>query len=494
MKIDLLRPEARPVFKRFLSALEKSGLQYVVLETIRTQEIQNAYYAQGRESIQEVNRLRKIAGLHPLDAEEAKRVITKSEHSAHQEGIAADIVPVLADGSIPWTITKENAHLWLSLGRLGMEAGLEWGGTWEPLNSFGIGWDAAHYQLPKTVSTKNTLNDRLINSFHQDAPIGLAHGKMGFCLFAFWLARQEKNKEYQRVAENLLDDIFSQATQTRSADLMNGLSGIGLAIRYLLKEFYVKGNPNDILGDIDNEIFKQLSYPVYLDNMSLLSVIHILFYLTLRAADQKKGSELEYLYQELIISTVNHIYQKADASFYEEPMLFGINYLLPQFLFVLSRIYKLDFYNYRIMKILEEMGIKVLSILPTLHANRLFLMWGMDSVVQQIDLFGWNSHIQLLKERIDIDAILDDELRSRNIYIDGGVSGIYLLLSALQKHFTENEMQQWMTKVIDKIESSDVWTLVEENPDFFMGNRGLFSGLCGVSIVLTDVKSKYSQL
>ena len=336
------------------------------------------------------------------------------------------------------------------------------------------------------------LNQKLINSFALDAPLGLANGKMGFCFFAFWLARCENSSKYWKAAESLLEDIFNRAVHTPVINVMNGVAGIGLAVRYLIKESFVKGNPNSILGDVDNKLFKHLSYLVYLNNMSTLSVIHILFYLSLRLNDQKRGSEPEYLYQELIIALVNHIYQKADAAFYDEPATFSVAWPLPQFLFVLGRIYHLNFYNYRIIKIMEEVGAKVLSILPTLHANRLILMWGMDAVVRQVNMTGWNSHIELLKERTDINTVLDDELRSKNIFIDNGLSGLYLLLSALQKYFSKDEVQLWMTKIIDRIESSDVWALIEQKPDYLMQNRGLLSGLCGVSMVLADAKSKYS--
>jgi len=145
-KIDLLKPEARPFFIAFLLALDRHGLRYSILETLRTQTVQDAYYAQGRTGLEEINGLRRTAGLYLIGADEAKRIITQVRYSRHQDGRAADIVPVL-NGKIPWNITPENAELWLTFGRLGQEAGLHWGGTWEPLNSFGIGWDAPHYQV-----------------------------------------------------------------------------------------------------------------------------------------------------------------------------------------------------------------------------------------------------------------------------------------------------------------------------------------------------------
>ena len=148
-KIALLKPKAQPLFEAFLTALDKQGLRYSVLETLRTIEVQEAYYAQGRKPLAEINGLRVKAGLYPLGEEEGKKIITNTMQSVHLEGEAADIVPVMNNGKIPWNINAENAELWLTFGRLGQEAGLEWGGTWGKLNPFGIGWDAPHYQIKK---------------------------------------------------------------------------------------------------------------------------------------------------------------------------------------------------------------------------------------------------------------------------------------------------------------------------------------------------------
>ena len=144
-KIQLLIPEVRPYFEAFLASLDKQGLNYSIVETLRTLAVQEAYYAQGRKPLAEINDLRKKAGLYPLGEAEGKKIVTKTMDSAHLLGRAADIVPVV-NGKIPWTIAGENAGIWLAFGRLGKEAGLEWGGDWTPLGAYGIGWDAPHYQ------------------------------------------------------------------------------------------------------------------------------------------------------------------------------------------------------------------------------------------------------------------------------------------------------------------------------------------------------------
>jgi hypothetical protein len=144
-KLDLLKPDVRQYFEDFISKLEQRGFRYSVVETLRTQAVQAAYYAQGRKPLAEINELRKKAGLYLLGEAEGKQIVTKTMNSVHLTGKATDIVPVV-DGKIPWNITTDNAELWRTFGAMGQEAGLEWGGSWTPLDRFGIGWDAPHYQ------------------------------------------------------------------------------------------------------------------------------------------------------------------------------------------------------------------------------------------------------------------------------------------------------------------------------------------------------------
>jgi len=148
--INLLKARVKPFFEDFMNRLEQHGLRYTIVETLRTIEIQEAYFAQGRRPLLEINDLRRRAGLQSIGEAEGRRIITQTMQSVHLNGTAADIVPML-NGVIPWNITKDNAQLWLTFGRLGKEAGLEWGGTWTPLNQFGIGWDAPHYQYSGVI-------------------------------------------------------------------------------------------------------------------------------------------------------------------------------------------------------------------------------------------------------------------------------------------------------------------------------------------------------
>lgn len=145
-KIEALEPGTREKVEKMLHFLDAEKISYKIIETLRTNKVQQAYYAQGRNQIYTVNALRKEAGLWVIDEATNKQIITWTLKSKHLEGKAIDIVPI-KDGKIPWNInTQEIANLYLRIGAVGESVGLEWGGRWKPVDKFGVGKDAPHFE------------------------------------------------------------------------------------------------------------------------------------------------------------------------------------------------------------------------------------------------------------------------------------------------------------------------------------------------------------
>jgi peptidoglycan L-alanyl-D-glutamate endopeptidase CwlK len=148
--VDALKPECRTMVIEAQSRLAYIDFPYRIDETYREQAVQNAYYAQGRESLEVTNGLRKHAGLYLLTEDENKRIVTSTLLSRHTEREAVDIVPLLTDRNgkffVPWDYDKY-AEVWLTLGEIMEAVGFEWGGRWPPLGSSGLGWDPPHNQM-----------------------------------------------------------------------------------------------------------------------------------------------------------------------------------------------------------------------------------------------------------------------------------------------------------------------------------------------------------
>lgn len=330
--------------------------------------------------------------------------------------------------------------------------------------------------------------DQKITDILDELPLGLANGKMGLSIYFFCMGRLRQETEYTATGEKILDSLWKDIKNIHSIDVKDGLSGIGLGIDYLIKNNYVEGDINKILEDVDNEIFKQLSYPKYSNTLDSLSLIHILYYLCQRYPSLKNGSESQYLYQELIIQTVNNLYKDMDSSFYEEPFSYNIDYPLPQYLFVLSKIYSLGFYNDRLIKIIEELIYKVSSILPRLHSNRLYLLWGMVALNKIINDKQLREQISLLKKHTDFEYIFNNKTNYKNIFFKDSIMSIYLLIRNLQDQFDPKEIESVNESIKNNIYFSETWNLLDKNKHFFEKHIGLYDGYAGISLLLQNLE------
>jgi hypothetical protein len=128
--LNLLRLDFQETAIKILDEFSRAGILYHILETLREQGVQDAYYAQGREPLEKVNALRKNNGLYLLQSEKENTIATKARISNHTKGIAIDIVPVYKNGKIIWDY---NNIVWLRIEEIALRlrTDVEWGGFWK---------------------------------------------------------------------------------------------------------------------------------------------------------------------------------------------------------------------------------------------------------------------------------------------------------------------------------------------------------------------------
>lgn len=136
--IESLLPEMQPKVNEFLKLLEANNIKYRIMETYREQSTQNAYYAQGRKPLEEVNKLREIASLKPINEEDNKNIITKVTYSKHTDRKAIDIAPVDEAGNPNWNADE---WIWNRMASLGEDVGLTAGYRWADFK------DPPHFEI-----------------------------------------------------------------------------------------------------------------------------------------------------------------------------------------------------------------------------------------------------------------------------------------------------------------------------------------------------------
>jgi hypothetical protein len=342
----------------------------------------------------------------------------------------------------------------------------------------------------------DVLNDQLLESLDDKYPIDLTNGKMGFCIYYYYLFRWEEKEEFKQIAEKLLDDVVSNLSETMIINVESGLTGIAMGISHLVKEKFIDGDINEILEDVDSYILKKLLFSETKDTKNQIpkaELIQLLYYLYLRYTEQTSADD-KYIFQELMIKIIELFKHNLHADFLNEHFSFSLrNYHLPAFLYIIGKIYDLNIYKDRIAKILEEFIHQIISIIPVLHANRLYLLWGLIHIkpclpdyTKEID-----SHIRLLKESIDMDHIVNTELKNQDIYIMNGLSCIYILLFYIQMNYSEYRIDYTPPLFFHKISHSEAWNTLLSRKFYFYNYSGLLDGFPGANLVLLHIKNHF---
>lgn len=250
----------------------------------------------------------------------------------------------------------------------------------------------------------DVLSQKLFLTIDKTYPVGLMTGKLGLCIYYYYLSRWESKDELKLIAESYLDDVISRLSDIRDVKVESGLAGIAIGIHHLIKEKFVEGDINEILEDVDSAIFKKIAFLKYKDLKKYIpktDLIHLLYYLYIRYIEQR-SFDAQYIFQELIIQTIEMLKKDLQSNFFNEYFSFSLHdFSIPIFLDIIGKIYHLNIYKERISKILKEYINRIISLYPVSHGNRLYLLCGLISVQSCLPDYKKeiDDHIRLLKEK-----------------------------------------------------------------------------------------------
>jgi lantibiotic modifying enzyme len=350
-----------------------------------------------------------------------------------------------------------------------------------------------------TVKFGIVMNERIekFNQFVMSLNIeiislGLFSGKMGICLYFYRQARLTKNKKYEDFAKKLFDSICNQVQVETISNLEKGLVGICYGIDYLIKEKFISKNAKDIIKSLDVKILKTNNISDLLDVKSNIEInrikliVNISKYFCMRLKANNLSSNEHYLLKNYIIKSINKVDDVILSDLFNEPVLFSLtDYFLPSYLLLLSSAFELNFYNYKLIRIFNDLTGRLKATYPLLQSNRLLLSAAMRSIEVQKSMVGWKEHILFLDQSVDLNTCFRDEFRNRNIYPNDGITGLYYLISRLDKHKNID-----LNLIQEKIVLSEVWNECLSNEDTLITSIGLVTGLCGVILTYQEVSSR----
>ena len=133
--ITTLHPKVKGLCEKFIN---KCKYDILITSTYRDNEAQASLYAQGRTA--------------------PGRIITKAKpgYSFHNYRVAFDIVPVI-NGKPVWGTNGKYLEIWMDVGKIGKECGLEWAGDWVVFKEF------PHFQYTRGISIRQFLAGKTLD-------------------------------------------------------------------------------------------------------------------------------------------------------------------------------------------------------------------------------------------------------------------------------------------------------------------------------------------
>lgn len=338
------------------------------------------------------------------------------------------------------------------------------------------------------------FNSSLIEFLPYQDQLGLSKGKIGLCCYFFSLYKEYESERYLEEAQKLMNETMCKIDQIEDISLLDGLIGVILSINYLHQNNFIEGDIELLFKKVDDNIYRKIYNPIFYNSLEISNKIDILYYLYIRTYNSECRSYYDIvILEEQVMYILNDIYNIIDLSFFEEEIPININYKLPFFLYVISKLYSSNICRNKILMIINELYFKLLSIIPYFHANRLFYLFGLFSIKENIGISSFDEHIKLLHDNINLDKIINHEFESRKISVFNGLLSIYLILFSLKNYFSKKEIILYQKKIFKRIESSCIW-------EIFNGSRitlpdkeyGLLTGLSGVFILIIREHKKRS--
>lgn len=100
----------------------------------------------------------------------------------------------------------------------------------------------------------STLTDYLIECCKHITDYSLINGKLGIAVSTYSAYRKLNRKDYERVANSIVNECFDKITGISNDISFNGLSGFGYCIEHLVQDKFLSGDTDDSLADVDRFI------------------------------------------------------------------------------------------------------------------------------------------------------------------------------------------------------------------------------------------------
>ena len=120
--------------------------------------------------------------------------------------------------------------------------------------------------MDNTIINSTKVNTRLLHvantilcNYSMTNTPDLINGRMGVCLFLYEYARLTGIKEYENIADDMIDFILNILHKDQNEENVSNLSGIGIGVIYLITHNFLEDtDEHDSLEELDKHLLKTI--------------------------------------------------------------------------------------------------------------------------------------------------------------------------------------------------------------------------------------------
>lgn len=322
---------------------------------------------------------------------------------------------------------------------------------------------------------------------------GLLNGRMGLSLYWYQQSRLFPDKDYKKIADNILDEVLNRIGIFTGVGFEDGLVGILLAINYLIREHYITGNINTIFNIVDDKLFQYAYFrgvdPIVSERNNIINLTWICTYFCQRLQSNSLSKENEYLIKHLIYELINSIEKEIrdDPHILNERAMFRpFSYLLPNLIILITEMYKMDLYSYKLSMFCRELTTFVASSIPLEYGNRFVLYYATGKLLNtgRKETLCFNDIFNVLHKLIENYSMIK-MFRCNDLSLQEGLAGLlYYVYDDITDVSLLNDFKQ---KIIDNIQSG-ISSLWKNDKQFTLG-----SGMSGVFYIYQKMRLNYEK-
>lgn len=154
--------------------------------------------------------------------------------------------------------------------------------------------------------------DKELEDIAKSNNFGLYHGKMGLAIVCLMQARFYNDRKATKEAKRLLKDVTNNIGIVEGFSFCDGLLGIGWAVEYIAQNKLLRFNTDEILSDLDSEIYKLIMFNVP-NNLSLeTGLLGRMLYLYKRVTSKNKNGDfyLNICNKECLSLTIDELHKQ----------------------------------------------------------------------------------------------------------------------------------------------------------------------------------------